>query len=98
MKDWLERLELKTLFIEPASRCENGYNASFHGTLRYELLDVAWFDILLEVKVLIERRRMKSNTIRPHSPLGYPPPAPKAIQTWSTWQNEACRSESPQDK
>ena len=53
--DWLECLDVKTLFIEPGSPWENGYNESFNGTLRYELLDVEWFDTLLEAKVLIER-------------------------------------------
>ena len=38
--DWLERLDVKTLFLEPGSPWENSYNQSFNGTLRYELLDV----------------------------------------------------------
>jgi len=49
---------------------ENGYNESFNGTLRHELLDAKWFDTLLEAKVLIERWRVEYNTIRPHSSLG----------------------------
>ena len=44
---------------------------------------------LLEAKVLIERWRMEYNTIRPHSSLGYRPPAPEAIQPWL---NSARRS------
>jgi len=77
--EWLDRLNVKTLFIEPGSPWENGYNESFNGTLRYELLDVELFDTLLEAKVLIERWRVQYNTIRPHSSLGYHPPAPEAI-------------------
>ena len=38
------------------------------------------FDTLLEAKVLIERWRQHYNTIRPHSALGYRPPAPEALQ------------------
>jgi len=38
------------------------------------------FDTLLEAKVLIERWRQHYNTIRPHSALGYRPPAPEAMQ------------------
>ena len=38
---------------------------------------------LLEAKVLIERWRREYNTIRPHSSLGYRPPAPEATQPWS---------------
>ena len=77
--EWLDRLNVKTLFIEPGSPWENGYNESFNGTLRYELLDVELFDTLLEAKVLIERWRVQYNTIRPHSSLGYRPPAPEAL-------------------
>ena len=73
---------MKTLFIEPGSPWENGYNESFNGTLRYELLDVEWFDTLLEAKVLIERWRVEYNTMRPHSSLGFRPPAPEAIHLW----------------
>ena len=51
VRDWLKRLNAKTLFIEPARPWENGYNESFNGTLRYELLDMHWFDTLLEAKV-----------------------------------------------
>lgn len=75
--EWLSRVDVKTLFIEPGSPWENGYNESFNGTLRYELLDVELFDTLLEAKVLIERWRQEYNTIRPHSALGYWPPAPE---------------------
>ena len=81
--EWLERVEVKTLFIEPGSPWENGYNESFNGTLRYELLDVELFDTLLEAKVLVERWRKEYNTIRPHSSLGYRPPAPKSIRPWT---------------
>jgi len=55
VKDWLERVEVKTLFIEPGSPWENGYVESFNGKLRDELLDGEIFDTLLEAKVLIER-------------------------------------------
>jgi transposase InsO family protein len=81
--EWLDRVDVKTLFIEPGSPWENGYNESFNGTLRYELLDVELFDTLLEAKGLIERWRIEYNTIRPHSSLGYRPPAPEAIKRWS---------------
>ena len=55
VKDWLERVEVKTLFIEPGSPWENGYVESFNGKLRDELLNGEIFDTLLEAKVLIER-------------------------------------------
>lgn len=79
VRKWLERVDVKTLFIEPGSPWENGYVESFNGTLRDQLLNGEIFDTLLEAKVLIERWRREYNTIRPHSLLGYLPPAPEAI-------------------
>ena len=79
VREWLERSGVKTLFIEPGSPWENGYIESFNGKLRDELLNGEIFETLLEAKVLIERWRWQYNTIRPHSSLGYRPPAPEAI-------------------
>jgi transposase InsO family protein len=78
VRDWLERLGVNALFIEPGSPWENGYNESFNGKLRDELLDGELFYTLTEAKVLIERWRQEYNTFRPHSSLGYQPPAPEA--------------------
>lgn len=77
VRDWLARLNVKTAYIEPGSPWENGYNESFNGKLRDELLNGEIFDTLLEAQVLIEQWRMEYNTIRPHSALGYRPPAPE---------------------
>ena len=52
---------------------------SFNGKLRDELLNREIFFTLTEAKVLIEQWRREYNTIRPHSSLGYRPPAPAAI-------------------
>jgi transposase InsO family protein len=82
VRDWLCRIGVRTLYIEPGSPWENGYLESFNGKLRDELLNVEIFDTLLEAKVLIERWRIHYNTVRPHSALGYRPPAPEAIQPW----------------
>jgi transposase InsO family protein len=84
VRDWLVRVGVRTLFIEPGSPWENGYIESFNGKLRDELLEREIFDTLLEAKVLIERWRQEYNTIRPHSSLGYRPPAPEAIQPWAS--------------
>lgn len=83
VRDWLGRVEVQTLFIEPGSPWENGYIESFNGKLRDELLNGELFDTLLEAKVLVERWRRHYNTVRPHSSLGYHPPAPEAIQPHS---------------
>ncbi len=79
IREWLERIGVKTLFIEPGSPWENGYNESFNGKLRYELLNGEIFYSLKEVPILTERWRREYNTIRPHSSPGYRPPAPETI-------------------
>ena len=79
VREWLGRLQVKTLYIEPASPWENGYIESFNGKLRDELLNREVFDTLLEGQVLIEEWRREYNHVRPHSSLGYRPPAPQAV-------------------
>jgi putative transposase len=79
VRQWLGKVGVKTLFIEPGSPWENGYVESFNGKLRDELLDPEVFDTLLEARVLVERWRRDYNRVRPHSSLGYRPPAPEAI-------------------
>ena len=78
VREWLARVEVQTLYIEPGSPWENGYIESFIGKLRDELLNGKIFDTLLEATVLIERWRQQYNQFRPHSALGYRPPAPEA--------------------
>ena len=78
VRDWLKRIGSKTLFIAPGSPWENGYNESFNGKLRDELLNGEIFYSLKEAKVVIEQWRKYYNTKRPHSALGYRPPAPVA--------------------
>ena len=78
VRRWLNRLGVKTLFIEPGSPWENGYIESFNGKLRDELLNREIFYALVEAKILIEQWRREYNQVRPHSSLGYRPPAPEA--------------------
>ncbi len=79
VRDWLGRVGVGTLFIEPGSPWENGYVESFNGKLRDELLDGEIFYTLKEAQVLIQRWRQQYNRMRPHSSLGYRPPAPEAL-------------------
>ena len=79
VRDWLGRIGVGTLYIEPGSPWENGYNESFNGKLRDELLNGEIFTTLREAQVLIERWRKHYNTVRPHSSLNYRPPAPETI-------------------
>ena len=80
LRRWLSLKGVQTLYIEPGSPWENGYIESFNGKLRDELLNRELFDTLFEAKVLVEDWRREYNTIRPHSALGYRPPAPEAIE------------------
>jgi putative transposase len=79
VRNWLGRIGVKTLFIEPGSPWENGYNESFNGKLRDEVLNGEIFYTLREAQVIIEGWRQEYNTFRPHSSLGYRPPAPEVV-------------------
>src|SRR5690606_13840464 len=73
LREWLARLGVRTLYIEPASPWENGYNESFNGKLRDELLNGEIFYSLREAEIIIESWRHHYNKVRPHSSLGYRP-------------------------
>ena len=80
----LGRVGVETLFIEPGSPWENGYNESFNGKLRDELLNGEIFYSLAQAAVLVEQWRREYNTVRPHSACGGFPPAPETIKP-SPW-------------
>ncbi len=80
VREWILAVGAKTAFIEPGSPWENGYCESFNARLRDELLNGEIFYSLAEAKVVIESWRRHYNTARPHSSLGYRPPAPKVVQ------------------
>jgi len=77
LRKWLSAVGAKTLYIQPGSAWENGYGESFNGKLRDECLNGEIFYSLKEAQVVIEQWRVHYNTVRPHSSLGYTPPAPQ---------------------
>ena len=79
VRHWLAQVGAKTLYIEPGSPWENGYCESFNGKLRDELLNGEIFYSLKEAKAVIGQWRSHYNAVRPHSSLGYRPPAPQAF-------------------
>ena len=79
VRDWIAAVGAKTAYIMPGSPWESGYCESFNAKLRDELLDGEIFYTLKEAQIVFEGRRQHYNTIRPHSSLGYSPPAPEAI-------------------
>lgn len=88
LRQWIAAVGAKTAYIEPGSPWENGYCESFNGKLRDELLDGEIFYSLREAQIMIEEWRHHYNTVRPHSSLGYKPPAPEVI-LWSATKTVA---------
>ena len=81
VRDWIAAVAAKTAYIEPGSPWENGYCENFNARFRDELLNGEVFYSLKEAQIIIESWRTQYNTKRPHSALGYRPPAPQAIVT-----------------
>ena len=79
VRAWIEAVGARTAFIKPGSPWENGYCESFNGRMRDELLNGEIFYSLREAQIIIESWRKHYNTKRPHSALGYRPPAPETI-------------------
>lgn len=90
VREWLGRLGVTTLYIEPGSPWENGYIESFNARLRDELLNGEIFYSLEEVRCVTGWWRDHDNRIRPHSSLGYRPPAPETIKM-PAWRLAANR-------
>jgi putative transposase len=80
LRGWIAAVGAKTAYIEPGSPWENGYCESFNGKLRDELLNGEIFYTLKEARIVIETWRRHYNTLRPHSSLGYRPPAPETTE------------------
>ena len=79
VQDWIKAVGAKTAYIEPGSPWENGYCESFNARFRDEFLNGEIFYSLREAQILIEQWTKHDNTKRPHSALGYRPPAPETI-------------------
>jgi transposase InsO family protein len=79
VRDWIKAVGAKTAYIEPGSPWENGYCESFNARFRDECLNGEIFYTLKEAQIIIEQWRRHYNTVRPHSSLGYQPPAPQTI-------------------
>jgi len=79
VKGWIRAVGASTAYIERGSPWENGYVESFNGRLRDELLNGEIFTTLREAQIVIEEWRRHYNRVRPHSSLGYKPPAPEVV-------------------
>jgi len=98
VRRWWERVGVKAAFIAPGSPWENGFNASFNGKPRDELLNREIFYKIKEAEVLIANWRNEYNSARPHRILGYWAPAPEAVQplTFETFWFTSGRENMPQ--
>jgi putative transposase len=72
---WAKKNKVTLFFIEPGKPMQNGHVESFNGRFRQECLNQEWFTSLKEARHTIEAWRISYNTQRPHSSLGYLPPA-----------------------
>ena len=58
-------------YIAPGKPQQNGFNESFNGRLRYELLNETLFRSLGHARAVLEDWRRDYNEKRPHSKLGW---------------------------
>ncbi len=75
VREWLERVDVKTLYVAPGSPWENGYAESFHCRLRDELLAREEFENLQAARRLAKAWQEDYNHVRPHGSLGYQSPS-----------------------
>jgi putative transposase len=75
IRDWCRAHGTGTAYIEPGSPWQNPYVESFNGRLRDELFAREVFDTITEARLLFNDWCDTYNRHRPHSSLGYLPPA-----------------------
>ncbi len=75
-RKWLAKTGPQIQYIAPRSPWENGFCESFNGKLRDECLKQEIFYALRDAQTVIGLRQNTCNRVRPHSSLGYRPPAP----------------------
>jgi putative transposase len=94
LQGWLRDVQIKTLYIEPASPWQNGYIESFHSHFRRECLDREELWSLTEARVLLEDWRREYNEERPHKSLALETPKSFALLQQgglSGWATPALR-------
>jgi putative transposase len=94
VRKWIAAVGAQTAYISPGSPWENGYCESFNSKLRDELLNGEIFYTLKEARTVIESWRRHYNEVRPHSALGYKPPAPEAV-LWPAAQSGPASPATP---
>ena len=72
---WSQRTGVKLQFIQPGKPTQNAFVESFNGRFRDGCLNLHWFRDLDDARRIVAEWRTHYNEIRPHSSLGYTPPA-----------------------
>lgn len=75
LRAWLRAERITTAYIDPGKPWQNGSSESFNHTFRRGCLNRYEFGNVAEATVIMEQWRRVYNNIRPHSRLGYWPPA-----------------------
>ena len=75
IRQWLEKLSIETLFIEPGAPWQNGVCESFNSKLRDEYLQLAEIVSLADARLKARAWQEDYNQVRPHSSLGYQTPS-----------------------
>ena len=77
---WAQRSGVQLHFIQPGRPMQNAFAESFNGKFRDACLNQHWFADLNDARNTIDHWREHYNHVRPHSSLGYLPPAVFAKQ------------------
>ena len=72
---WCNERKIDLVHIEPGRPVQNAHVESFHGKLRDDCLNASSFENLFEARRKIAAWKEEYNEERPHSSLGYVPPA-----------------------
>lgn len=77
---WSQETGIKLDFIQPGQPTQNAFVESLNGKLRNECLNLRWFRAQEQARYEIEQWQRHYNEVRPHSSLGFMPPAVYAKQ------------------
>ena len=72
---WAKENSVKLQFIQPGKPTQNAFVESFNGRFRDYCLNQHWFRDIEEARKEINHWRKHYNLVKPHSSLGYQPPA-----------------------
>src|ERR1700687_1431669 len=72
---WADQTKVGWHYIAPGKPMQNAFVESFNGRLRDEFLNETLFTSLMQARLALEDWRHDYNNVRPHSRIGWLPPA-----------------------